>query len=200
MKKLLFIACALITVNINAQTLEVPTSVAQRQDSSYWGGNIPFNITQWQLSSWISNEGTTNGTSKFHIENSFNPSNTDLNEIETAGGNIVNWSMYIRTTDSTFFSDTVPYYVGGNTDEVKGANTIEPKTWGEYYDQDDEMYKNTFNGNYIIHATDDDGNVLDLSTIIKIRNDYSSVGGYLTIKGLADINQANLLERSEWGD
>lgn len=199
MKKLLFfIAIAFIAVNMNAQTLEVPTSDAQRQDSSYWGGNIPFNITQWQLSSWISNNGTTNGTSKFTIQNSFNPSNTDLNEIETAGGNIINWSMYIRTSDSTFFSDTVPSYIGGNVKEVKGSNTIENKTWGEYYDQDHEMYKNTFNNQYIILATDDDGNVLDLSTIIDIRNDYSSVAGYLTIKGLADINPANLLERADW--
>ena len=194
----LIIVFVIVSISLCGQVLKVPTDLTQRKDSSYWGGNIPFLITQWRLASWIDNSGTLNGTSIFSIENSFAPSNTELNEIESNGGDIENWGMYLRTADSTFFSDTVPTWVGGNTKEVKGRKTIDQKTWGEYFDENHEMYYNTFNGQYIILAADDQGNFLKLSTIIDIRNSYASVNGYLTIVGLADINPSNLIKREDW--
>lgn len=199
MKKNILLSVALfISVIVGAQTLQVPTELTQRQDSSYWGGNIPYNISQWLLASWISSNGTTNGTSQFTIQDSFNPSNTELNEIESNGGNIIGWPMYLRTADSTFFTDTVPYYLTGNVDKVLGRDSLYRKSWGEYYNEGHEIYHNSFNDQYIILATDDLGNIFDLETIIQLRNDYANINGYLTIKGLSEINQSNLTVRSEW--
>lgn len=195
-----------IPQNIRAQIggiLTVPTDSTFRQDSSYWGGAMPYLISQWQLSGWIERDevNCTSEITAFSITNFFNPSNTDLNLLVAKGGDITNWTFYFRTSVD-FLTDTISRLYGGNTQKISAYNNIEQKTVGEYFDESSEIYYNTYTSQYIISALTDSGIPLSLSKIIQLRNAYNDpttkIYGYLTMQGLATINPANLIHRSEW--
>ena len=148
MKKSLIIFWILICgLTANSQILTVPTPYITSTSA------VRDTFINWEIRGWIiptvSTDGTDNNTT-FSITAGFAPQNTELNDINTAGGVTSNWPLYLRSIDSTVFAETIPASVGDNLYDIQGRYTSELLTWGNFLEVDHEMYWNAFNSNYHI--------------------------------------------------
>jgi hypothetical protein len=177
--------------------LEVPTSYITSTAA------VRDSFINWGIRSELISLGTsTNGTmnSFFEITNNWNPSNTTLNPIEVAGGNTINWPLFLTVNDSTFFTENISIYMGGDTLAIYGRYAETLRTWGDYLPQTHEIYyyANPNPDQYVILAADNNGNILPLSVVRDIVADYSpKCAGYRTNYAVNAL-KASMVLRSLW--
>ena len=204
-KVIILLGLVIFSISLIGQTnptLTIPTSLTQRADTNFWGSEIPLWFQNWTAASYLISTGTSNGTSTYTITDSWDPTNAELNTLKTNGANTSNWPLYWTTPtsgDSVVFVDTVTILMGNNVKEIKGKNTIENKTWGEYFKENHEIYWQTSPTRYIILAAKEDGTLLTLQEVIDIKNDYfPDISAFMTVVTKNGINSSLLKNRSTW--
>lgn len=194
MKNIILLFSVLICGFLKAQTLTVPTDYITSTSA------VRDTFINWTIRSEIISTSTLNGTSEYNITNSFDPENSDLNTMESAGGNTSGWALYWTTppNDSSFFTDTVSVLMGDNIEKIQGRNTIARKTWGEYFNDNHVIYWQPSQSRYLILAAKINGTFLSLSDVVTIKNQFSGLSAYKTSFNVGEINPASLEVRSTW--
>lgn len=190
MKKLVFLLIAVLAFSsLKAQTLTIPVSYARTSP-------ISDSITKNWAGQLIPIDDNTESVVTYKITTSWKPENIILNTMVQNGCNTSNWPLYFRANDSTFFEAVVSDIVGVKSRTIEGRYTTNFLKWKNFLEVGHELYWNSFNGNFIILATKDNGTFMTLSEVITIRNDYTQVNGFYTIPGLAELTQTNLWQRT----
>lgn len=182
MKKLILgIVLVFSVVLINAQTAKI-TITSEYRDASLENDSL---MTRWVTDADLS---PIRGTKEYYISSTWNPSNAELNEIRSNGGNTSDWELYFIINDTNFFYQPVWGMPGGDTMSIKSINNMPNKSWGEYLNQSHEMYYRSATNpdQYIFKAVDVSGNnLLDLNTVVKIKKHFSSyIPSYWTLPAL----------------
>lgn len=194
MKKIIFVIIGLVGVLVlNAQTLTVPTSYITSTDA------VRDSFINWTIRSELLSLDTDNGTSTYTITDSWNPTNSDLNAIENAGGNTSEWPLYLVVNDSSFFSETILGTLGGNDYNIEGKNSQPLKTWGTYFKDTHEMwyYSAPNPDQFQILAAKEDGTIMTLDKVRQIVSDYSQCTGYRTVVTIESL-KPSMEDRNDW--
>ena len=190
MKKILSILVLVFSVVlINAQTATITIPDAWTDASS---ANLD-QLTEWVVKGELTGRP---GSKKYYISDTWNPSNTDLNAINTAGGNIENYQFYFNVTDTNFFYSPVSSLMDKNTIGIKSFTNAPLKVWGEYLNQSHVIYYVAAQTKFWIAATDSEGNFLDLNTVVSIKNTESYISAYVT-QAAVNANSTKVQRKSD---
>ena len=198
MKKNILISIGLLfSFLIWGQTLTVPTSLTQVNVTDLTA-NMWEEFTNWTLSGQLIPVSSQGGNSTFTITDDWNPTNPQLNEIETVGGNTFEWPLYLAVNDSTFFTEEILGTLNGNSHAVYGRYTEPLRDWGTYFKETHLIYfyEATNPDQYIILGAKENGVFMDLSTIRDIVAGYAQCIGYRTQVAIDAISTK--VHRDDW--
>lgn len=187
---LLVFGCALM---VKAQVLSVPTDYITSTPA------IRDSFINWTIRSQLLALSTENGTSTFTITTSWNPENSDLNAMVSAGGDTEEWPLYLTVNDSTFFTEDILGSLGGNNNNILGRYTEPIKEWGNYFKNTHEIWFYTAPNpdQYVILGALESGTIMKLSEVRAIVTGYSQCVGYRTVYTV-DALKPSMIEREDW--
>lgn len=192
-KTIIFLIAAIFGIGLFAQTAKITIPDAW-SDASELNDSL---LTRWVARAELS---PIAGTKEYYISSTWNPSNSYLNQILADGGDTENWPLYLVVNDTNFFYNEVDPIMDDNIRAIKSASYTPLKTWGEYLRQSHELYYRSATNpdQYWVLMSDVNGNILPLSDVVAIRNNYTEAVGYVTLPTLT-TNQDKVQRNTETG-